>query len=120
MDIHYRFEIPGFWPAFGRSILMCVLWCVVCGYVGLLLGMAITRRGFSEMSGFMHVALFVPLSSAVVGGIIWLVIWGLLQPHATARSLESFVVITSTAVACVIALAVQVVAWILIVKLGGQ
>ena len=121
MQIRYRFDVPDFWLRLGRSASYLVLACLISGYVGMVIGMLLTRRFISELSGFGHILLIVPLSSLIVGVVVWSVILSVLYLHVSADGvLDSSVVLTATIVASGVVLVLQAVVWVLLVRLGGQ
>ncbi|MEP0765450.1 MAG: hypothetical protein HRF45_02760 [Fimbriimonadia bacterium] len=91
----------------------------VAGVVGVLLVMLVMRRGFSGLEGFAHIAVTAPLSSAVMGAVLWVLTW-LVVNSMTSDALRPGVMREIAWGVVVLVMALQAFVWALFIRHGVQ
>jgi cation transporter-like permease len=111
---------PEFWPTLMAGAGATMLWSIGSGLLGMVLGMVITRSGLSEMTGFAHLVVDAPVSSALLGAVLWLMAWLLVLALSPKVAFRPEAILWARWIACCLVFLFQAAVWVMLTKLGAQ
>ncbi|GMV35917.1 MAG: hypothetical protein AMXMBFR61_04250 [Fimbriimonadales bacterium] len=91
----------------------------VAGVMGVLLVMLVMRRGSTGLEGFVHITVIAPLSSAVIGAVLWAATWLVVKSMLSAALRPQVMQEIAWGVVALV-MALQAFVWALFIRHGVQ
>jgi len=107
------------WSTIAGGAFVSAIWSVGAGLLGLLAAMLVTLRGISGMEGFAHLVFLVPMSSALVGLMLWLIAWVVVLILSPA-AFEPETIVRIRWMACGLVFIFQAALWVILTKSCAQ